>query len=430
MSLPGVDVSRVFRDASPRAIATLIRLLGNIDLAEEAVQEAFEIALVRWPRDGAPTNPGGWITTTARNRAIDRLRREALRSNKEGAAHAMAAVDADQGAQTFVEDAGVGDDRLRLIFTCCHPAIGAEARVALTLRTLCGLTTAEIAAAFGVPEPTMAQRLVRTKRKIAVAHIPYRVPAGHELGARLRSVCKVIEVILIEGSHASSDASLVRVDLVAESVRLARLLVELMPDEAEAIGLLALCLASQARGTTKVGPDGGLVLLADQDRSQWDHALVSEAHDLVDRALRLRHVGPFQAKAAIACLHGLAPDGASTDWPQIAALYRILWDHEPTPSVGLNRVVAIGEADGPPAALAALAALVGGASETDRATLDRWHLRHGVAADLHRRDGRADLAGDAYRRALACATAPPADRTFLERRLADLDGSLVFGRDS
>jgi RNA polymerase sigma-70 factor (ECF subfamily) len=310
------DLERIFREESGRVVATLVRLFGDIDLAEETVQEAFLIATERWPETGVPPNPGGWITTTARNRAIDRLRRESTRDHR----HAQAAI--LQEPDDPEEPVGdVKDDRLRLIFMCCHPSLAPDAQVALTLRLLGGLETPSIARAFLVPEPTMAKRLVRAKRKIRDAHIPYRVPGDAELPARLRPVLAVIYLVFNEGYTASDGADLVRTDLCAEAIRLARVLVELMPDEPEAIGLLALLLLLESRRPARTAADGGIVLLPDQDRSRWDAALVEEGQELVRRCLRMNMPGPYQIQAAINAVHSDAPTAADTDWGQIVALY-------------------------------------------------------------------------------------------------------------
>lgn len=397
------DVARLFRDESGRCIATLVRILGDIDLAEDAVQEAFVVAAQRWPEDGLPPNPGAWLTTTARNRAIDRLRRESTRADRETAATTMA---------TPSEPLDVGplpDDQLRLIFTCCHPALSQEARVALTLRLIAGLQTPEVAHAFLVPEATMAQRIVRAKKKIKAANLPYRVPNAAELPERLRSVLAVLYLIFTEGHRASASDQLVREDLCAEAIRLARLVCDLMPQEPEAVGLLALMLLTDARRATRVDDDGVLVPLPRQDRSRWDREQIAEGHELVRRCLRRNQPGPYQIQAAINAVHTDAASAEQTDWVQILALYDQLVPFAPTPVVQLNRAVAVAEVRGPEEAL----------QEVEVLDLDTYVPHHATRADLLRRVGRAAEAIDAYDRAITLTTADP-ERRYLERRRAEL----------
>ncbi len=400
------EVERVFREEYGRAVASLVRFCGDIDLAEEAVQDAFTVAVQRWSTDGPPPSPAGWIITTARRRAIDRLRREATRHDR----HVEAVRRLDAGADTDPpEEGAVQDERLRLIFTCCHPALATSAQVALTLRLVGGLTTGEIARAFMVPEPPLAQRLVRAKAKIRAARIPYRVPDEHELPGRRRAVLAVVYLIFNEGYAASAGARLVRDELCTEAVRLGRVLVALMPDEPEVLGLLALMLLVDARRAARVSAEGELVRLADQDRSRWDRALVAEGQALVRRCLAIGRPGPYQLQAAINAVHSDATSTQATDWRQVVQLYDQLLALAPTPMAALNRAVALAEVEGPAAALAIV----------DGLDLAHTHLFHAVRADLLRRMGRLDEAATAYDNAITCCR-NGTERSFLERRRASL----------
>ena len=410
-------VARVFRDEHGRALATLIRVLGDFDLAEEAVSDAYVVALERWPRDGVPDNPGAWITTTARNRAIDRIRR-ARRFDERAATLARdAAFDAAAGERALIAAAEdemdpIPDDQLRLIFTCCHPALAPEASIALTLRTLGGLTTPEIARAFLVPEATLAQRLVRAKKKIRDAGIRYEVPSADRLAERLEPVLHVLYLVFNEGYASTAGETLIRRELCAEAIRLARIVAELLPGEPEALGLLALLLLQDARRAAREGPDGELIRLEDQDRSRWDAARIADGSALVTRALRTGRVGPYQLQAAIAAVHDEAATPDATDWPQILGLYEVLLRLDPSPVVALNRAVALAEVAGPGPGLAALDALGGDPA------MGEYRFFHAARADLLRRLGRWGEAVEAYRRALDLATSAP-ERTFLEGRMAE-----------
>lgn len=397
-----VSIEETLRIEGGQVLATLIHLTGDFQLAEDALQDAVESALVVWEREGAPRNPAAWLTTVARNKALDRIRRESARKDREAEATGLLPEDPPEPAI---------DDRLRLMFTSCHPALSPETRVALTLRTISGLTTAEIARAFLVGESTMAQRLTRAKRKIRIAGIPYRIPDDHELPDRLPAVLAVIYLVFTTGHHPPEGNEPLRVDLAEEAIRLGRMLAELMPDEPEVSGLLALMLATHARRRARFDAATNPILLADQDRALWDRGAISEANALVEVALRRRRPGPYQVQAAIACLHGVAPSDADTDWRQIVDLYRILETMTPTPVVRTNRAVAEAKVFGPAEGLAVLASVEG---------LENWHLYWSTVAELRRQAGDAGGAADAFQRALDCEM-NDSDRRFLEQRLSDLN---------
>jgi RNA polymerase sigma-70 factor, ECF subfamily len=404
-------VAEVYRTESRAVLATLIRLLGDFDLAEEALHEAFRAALERWPREGMPGNPRAWLVSAGRFKAIDQIRRQARFEPLDTDAHDAAS---DDDPVAVLEADSVEDDQLRLIFTCCHPALSPDAQVALTLREVCGLTTEEIAAAFLMRAPTLAQRIVRAKAKIRDAKIPYEVPAAAELSDRLDSVLRTIYLVFNEGYAASSGTSLTRHDLSGEAIRLGRLLVELLP-EPEALGLLALMLLHDSRRATRTTASGDLVLLEDQDRSRWDRAQIEAGVTLVERSLATRSIGPYAVQAAIAALHAQAPSAEVTDWTQIVALYDVLLRIEPSPIVELNRAVAVAMRDGPAAGLRLVDALL------ERGELADYRLAHAVRADLNRRLGRTADARAAYEKALSL-TRQESEQRFLQRRLEELAG--------
>ncbi|HEX2225817.1 MAG TPA: RNA polymerase sigma factor [Candidatus Binatia bacterium] len=403
------QVEAFYRSESRRVLATLIRLLGDFDVAEDALHEAFTAAVEQWPRDGVPANPRAWLVSTGRFKAIDSMRRRARFD--------ASLVEIAEGLQTAADetdcaDESVQDDRLRLIFTCCHPALSPEAQVALTLREVCGLKTEEIARAFLIPPATLAQRIVRAKAKIRDARIPYQVPGPEDLPGRLDTVLAVVYLVFNEGYSASSGESLTRADLSGEAIRLARLVVELLPDP-EALGLLALMLLHDSRRAARTSPTGELILLEDQDRSLWNRQQITEAALLLERAVSSRPIGPYTIQAAIAAVHAGAPNSAATDWARIVGFYDLLLQAEPSPVVELNRAVAVAMRDGPQAGLALIDTILA------RGDLENYHLAHAARADLCRRIGRTAKARASYERALRLAQQEP-ERRFLQRRLAEL----------
>jgi RNA polymerase sigma-70 factor (ECF subfamily) len=410
----GADISKtadaIYRTESRRVFATLVRLLGDFDLAEEALHDAFRAALEQWPREGVPRNPRAWLVSAGRFKAIDGIRRRARFDSVEDHAEHVEGI-ADESAVP-PDDESIEDDRLRLVFTCCHPALAPDAQVALTLREVCGLTTEEIAQAYLSTPPTIAQRIVRAKNKIRDARIPYQVPAPEALAERLDSVLRVVYLVFNEGYSASSGANVTRVDLSDEAIRLGRLLVELLP-EPEAIGLLALMLLQESRRAARTSASGELIVLGEQDRSLWNREHIREGLALVRRALEPRRAGPYAIQAAIAAVHADAADADATDWAEIVALYDLLLRLEPSPIVELNRAVAVAMRDGPAAGLALVEAILA------RGDLRDYHLAHAAQADLSRRAGRVEEARAAYRRAIALARQEP-ERRFLERKLAQL----------
>lgn len=401
------SLDETLRQEGGQVVATLTRLTGSIDRAEDAFAEAVIEALKRWPVDGMPERPGAWLTTVARRKAIDALRRENSRADRETAAMNMLESDEPLAYNT------IRDDQLRLIFTCCHPALAIESRVALALRVLCGLTTAEIAQAFLVPEQTMGKRITRAKAKIKANRIAYRVPPDSELPARLAAVLAVISLVFTTGHHAPAGACLQRVELAEEGIRLAQLVAHLMPDDPEALGLVALLESTHARRSTRISDDGSIVLLADADRSRWDHETIASAVETLERALRFGRAGPFQLQAAISCLHSVAPSTAATDWPQIVQLYALLEAQQPSDIVRVNRAIAVAELDGPAAGLALL---------DDITAATEWHFYHSARADMLRRLGEHARAAAAYEQALLCPH-NEADHVFLIGRLREVSGS-------
>lgn len=403
-------VDDVYREESRRVFATLVRLLGDFDLAEDALHEAFMAAVEQWQRDGVPANPRAWLVSTGRFKAIDSIRR---RSRFDKALATLAQdIDPFTEDEIDLDDGRIEDDRLRLIFTCCHPAIAPDARVALTLREVCGLTTEEIARAFLTSPPTLAQRIVRAKAKIRDAGIPYQVPSPDELPERLDAVLQVIYLVFNEGYSASSGDSLTRADLSGEAIRLARLLVDLLP-EPEAVGLLALMLLHESRRSARTSPDGDVVLLEDQDRSRWDRELIAEGTALIEQSLRTRRFGPYTLQAAISAVHAEAATPADTDWSQIVGLYDVLMQLSPSPVVELNRAVGVAMRDGPGAGLDLIDGILA------RGDLADYYLAHSARAELCRRLGRVEDACSAYQRALDLTRLEP-ERRFLERRIAEL----------
>lgn len=407
------QIAAIYRDQSRRVLATLIRLLGDFELAEEALQEAFTAALKQWPTEGIPANPRAWLVSAGRFKAIDRIRRHSRFTTASDELEQIAADEIDLA--TELDEAHLADDQLRLIFTCCHPALAAEAQIALTLREVCGLTTEEIAAAFLQSAPTVAQRIVRAKSKIRDANIPYQVPERSELAERLDSVLRVLYLVFNEGYSASSGDALTRHDLCDEALRLGRLLIELLP-EPEVLGLQALMLLQASRRAARVSDDGELILLPEQDRTRWDRTQIDEGSALVERALRTRRFGPYTLQAAIAAVHAEATLADDTDWVQIVGLYDALLALEPSPVVALNRAVAVAMRDGAQAGLALVDGLL------DSGNLADYHLAHAARADFCRQLGRTDDARDAYNRALALAKQQP-ERQFLQRRLQELDNT-------